>query len=365
MKSGFRTLASIASVAVISTILPGTATHAGERAIFSNSSSSPSKINVPREEFRPENINPNAEGFDKEKSSVEGVMAPWQNPMNSRSSLKQRKMLLRALDRQKNWALQDPNEILESTDLTSEANLDDVELSDSSGFATRELSSFERYYARRETRQQYDFGDGSYDGSDDDLSTEQTDQFSDLKKDGPKDTFDTKDYYSSKFSSVFDQPNLTGAASRTNPDSTSDFVTGEQLTGNIEGFTDAFTDLGIQASTPSLEQTRSQEFDQILNTSIADLMANPAGNAGSGATGTGIAGMTSFGAGNRSPVADGFRQTMSEGLNQSSVLDSFSTPAMGGSQSTATSGGFFNDRRAATESIQNRPAVFQLPKRSF
>ena len=43
-------------------------------------------VRIPKEELKNNTITPNSEGFNRDHSSVEGVFAPWQNPMNSRSS---------------------------------------------------------------------------------------------------------------------------------------------------------------------------------------------------------------------------------------------------------------------------------------
>ncbi|MDA7511510.1 hypothetical protein N8612_07545 [Verrucomicrobia bacterium] len=127
--------------------------HAGESVIFRNSNS---KIRIPTEKIQNETITPNSEGFDKGHSSVEGVMAPWQNPMKSRSSLGQKERLLKALDRQKNWMMQDPEELLSSKELSSEADLDDLEFSRTRSrgrFGGR--TAFERYYTKRETTNRF------------------------------------------------------------------------------------------------------------------------------------------------------------------------------------------------------------------
>ena len=87
---------------------------AGEPIIFDNNS----KIILPKENLDPSKLGKNGEFGGGKKSSVEAVVAPWQNPFNSgKLDNKRRKALLEALDKKNNWAFQSTDEYLGSTDL--------------------------------------------------------------------------------------------------------------------------------------------------------------------------------------------------------------------------------------------------------
>ena len=295
-------------------------------------------------------------------------MAPWQNPMKSRSSLGQKERLLKALDRQKNWMMQDPEELLSSKELSSEADLDDLEFSRTRSrgrFGGR--TAFERYYTKRETTNRFgskrnpnrnsNYADGSDGENDED-------------NERPQDSFATPKYFEARFDSVFDDPN-GGAAIK---------VTGANAGGNetgnsaqekpIDVFKSAFPDLGGR---PQQQQARSQDVEGFLGATAMEM--TPASQMGLslGFEQPSVAASINFGGasvanigntGSASPVLDGFRSTISESLGaQSGLSDAFSGSAFDSSGGASTLGLF--DSNPAAQSIRNRPAVFELPERSF
>lgn len=335
--------------------------HAGESVIFRNSDS---KIRIPTKELRNETITPNSEGFDKKHNSVEGVMAPWQNPMKSRSASAQAR-LMKALDRQKNWMLQDPEELLSSKELSSDADLDDLEFSSTRGrFGGR--TAFERYYTKRETTKRF----GSQRNSNYSDASDGGNGMDDMDNERPQDSFASPKYFEARFDSIFDDPNRAAGIKGT------DGKGGENETGNpaqeepIAVFTSAFPDLGVR---PRQQQASSQNVEGFLGAAAMDM--TPASQMGfsTGFEQASVAASINFGAssganigisGASSPVLDGFRSTISESLGaQSGLSDAFSGSAFDSSGGASTLGLF--DSNPAAQSIRNRPAVFELPERSF
>ncbi|MCS1409099.1 MAG: hypothetical protein M2R45_02278 [Verrucomicrobia subdivision 3 bacterium] len=341
---------------------------AGERVIFSNPNS---KIRIPQEELDARIIAPDFERFDKKSSSVEGVMAPWQNPLNPSPNLRQRENFLKALDRQKNWMLQDPDELLNSKNFSSEIDFDEIDFTSSrQRYGRAERSTFEKYYAKRETQtrprtresrsqQGYDF---AQDNAADEKSTND-------KKDRNRDAFATPEHFEVRFDSVFDQPltNVTSPKAKTG--AAEDLIEQTTIESRVEGFTDDFTDLGIRTQTP---EATSQEFEKLLNTMV-DLTdgAHPSVSAGIGLPS--IAGSLSNGSrpninpvntGIQSGMMEGLRATIGSGMRTSSAIKSTISSSVFGNSGIDRSSGV-SDGDPATPSVFNRPAVFQLPERSF
>ena len=342
---------------------------AGERVIFSNSNS---KINVPREALSNTTTTPNSEGFDRGHSSVEGVMAPWQNPMNSSSNVRQRQRILKALDKQKNWMLQDPDELLDSTKLSTDVDLDDIEFRDSnSRYRVGERSAFERYYGKREVKSRFasnrSFRQNSrfrgqnsrFAGNENDFDeTEMGDDKEDVK-----DTFATPKHFESRFDSVFvesteaSEQRVTGTQSITHRGS----LPGNQA--QLVGFTDPLVDLGIRAPQTSAPQS---DFETLLNTTVMDMTSGGLAGKSTGLD-AGAGALGGFGAGNqavRSAMMESFQPGLGSSISETAGFgNGFSGSALGGSQSSAGSGLFDNVR--PTSAIQSRPAIFDVPERSF
>ncbi|MDC0268059.1 hypothetical protein OAK97_02000 [bacterium] len=118
----------------ILTCLASTSLHnarAGERVIFEQESKS-SLPTIDLDATKLENL---GRFGNKKSSSVDAVIAPWQNPLNgAQMSAKQRRALLEALDKKNNWAFQS------SEDRAGSSDLDGLEV-ESDSFLTTDLDS--------------------------------------------------------------------------------------------------------------------------------------------------------------------------------------------------------------------------------
>lgn len=342
--------------------------HAGESVIFRNSNS---KIRIPTENLRNETITPNSEGFDKKHSSVDGVMAPWQNPMNSRSGLSQKARLLKALDRQRNWMLQDPEELLSSSELSSEADLDDLEFS---GTRSRGRfggkTAFERYYTKRESTNRFGSRGNSRRNSNYSGASEGENDGDNTDDERPQDSFASPKNFEARFDSMFDDPNKAAGINGTVANSAGNQAGNSAEEKPIEVFKSAFPDLGVRTRQ---QQATGQDFEGLLSTTSMDM--TPASQMGfsTGFEQASVAASINFGEpsvanignpGAASPVMDGFRSTISESLGAPAGLsEAFSGSAFDSSGGASPLGLF--ESNPAAQSIRNRPAVFELPKRSF
>lgn len=346
------------------------AAQAGERVIFSNSNS---KIRIPKEELQNNTVTPNSEGFNRDHSSVEGVFAPWQNPMNSRSSLKQKQKLLKALDRQKNWMLQDPEDLMGSNDLSSsEVDFEDSELSSRGNrYGTGSKNSFSRYYDRR--------GDENRNGKRNNQRrrdfmnrTERGGEVEDEEDERPRDSFVTAKYFSAKVNNIFDAPEQPGESTKAQTQAaTGDLVELPRAEASLSGIVDPFTELGIRSQQGQTQnQTQTSEFEKLLNTTVMDLTTGTQTGAAAGVETAGITGRMDFStAGQANPamqpaILDGFRQTISGGLGTPSALEG----AFTGSAFDSAAGGVRSsvfDNSSSRPSVTDRPAIFDLPTRSF
>jgi hypothetical protein len=267
--------------------------------------------------------------------------------------------------------MQDPEELLSSKELSSEADLDDLEFS---GTRSRGRlggrTAFERYYTKRESTNRFGSRGNSNRNSRYSDASDGENDVDNMDDERPKDSFATPKYFEARFESVFDQPNRAAGIKGTGANS------GGNETGNpaqekpIDVFKSAFPDLGVR---PRQQQATSQDFEGLLGATAMDM--TPASQMGfsSGFEQASVAASINFGgttaasignSGASSPVLDGFRSTISDSLGaQSGLSDAFSGSAFGSSGGASTLGLF--DSNPAAQSIRNRPAVFELPKRSF
>ena len=330
---------------------------AGERVLFSNSNS---KIRLPKEELKNVTVNPDASVFDKSHSSVDGVMATWQNPMNSSANSKRR--LLKALDKQKNWLLQDPDDLLNSGDLSSDIDLDDIELSSSRsrGFRSSEKSTFAKYYDKRERKSRYGSqrnrkNDANYSGD-----TNQDIEMDEGKEKRPQDSFATPKYYQGRLTNIFDEPAKVSGERNTQSVATEDMLNSQMASGQLDGISDPFVELGIRSQP---QQATRTEFDKLLNTTVMDMTS--AGQSLPDTSGFDTGGAAGFGSNRmQSSVADSFGQSIGSRLASPSALGGAVSSSAFGTSSTSSGSGFF-DNSTVRQSIKNRPAVFELPTRSF
>lgn len=328
---------------------------AGEQVVFSNSKS---KILVPREKFRDEDSS--SEGFDKKHNSVEPVMAPWQNPIHSRSSIKQKRELLKALSREQNWMFQDHEELLNSSSRRSDLKLDDAELSELS-----ELSDTRRSF-RQSARTALD-RDSLNVKSEDRLrirkrssrisNRDEMDRKGDFDEEmdhKPKDIFASPRYFDAEFRSIFDPPENANRIGESSKDRALEAASSQSLGGLAGAFP-----LETQMSFAETQQKRSADFERLLNPSPVNsaLEINP--NPDLGIIQRGSTGLSPIAnapiASQRSPVLDAFRPNFSESIRPSIRADVF------GSASASA----LDPANLTRKSIQNRPAIFEVPKRSF
>lgn len=291
-------------------------------------------------------------------------MAPWQNPMNAKSSVRQRQRILKALDKQKNWMLQDPDELLGSTKLSSDTDFDDIEFRDSnSRYRVGQRSAFERYYGKREVKSRFSNNRNFQQNSRFRTGENEFDEMdTGGEKEEVKDTFATTKHFETRFDSVFVESSDT---SETGASNTESFSTDVSIPGNqaqLVGFTDPLVDLGIRAAQPSAPRS---EFENLLNTTVMDMTS---GNLGSATTGfdPGGSAIEGFGAGNpavRSAMMESLQPGLGSSFSETAGFGSaFSGSAIGGSSSVGS--GLFDNARPAS-AIQSRPAIFSVPERSF
>ncbi len=338
---------------------------AGERVIFSNSNNS--KIRIPKKELQDDTVTPNTEGFNRDHSSVDGVFAHWQNPMNSRSGVKQKERLLKALDRQKNWMLQDPEDLLSSNDFSSsEGDFDDVDFSSrESRYGTGSKNSFSRYYNRRENKNRFGTRRNQRRGSDYGDRSEDREDLEDEKSERPSDSFVTANYFSAKVDNIFDAPEEANEVADVQEKVVEEMIELPSAQASLSGIVDPFTELGIRPEQQQAQATAS-EFEKLLNTTVMDMTAGSQ----TGMEAGGIAAQMDIGgAGQGNPAAqaailDGFRQTISSGLGTPSALEGALTGSAFESAVGAGRSSIF-DGAPAQPTVMDRPAIFSLPTRSF
>ena len=113
---------------------------AGEPLILEGNTS----LNLPKNKLNPDALGNALAPGKRKNSSVDAVVAPWQNPLSG--DAKRRKAMLEALDKKNNWAFQSGEELLglsalNSESLDSEALLD----GDSEGSSSRSLACTRKY----------------------------------------------------------------------------------------------------------------------------------------------------------------------------------------------------------------------------
>ena len=176
-------------------------THPGEPLIFRDSND---KNSAPKEKFDLNAIRPNSPSFDKKSGSVvEGVIAPWQHPTSKPSQQKltpqQRKRLLTALDRKKNWGLQDSD----SPSANDNQNKLDANQTQRN-YNRAEESSFEKYLANQNSKKQPDWKNSPFNDTDADPDNQSANEEEQLTL---IDSFATPKDFEMRLDSIFDQSN--------------------------------------------------------------------------------------------------------------------------------------------------------------
>jgi len=345
---------------------------AGEPIIFDNNS----KIILPKENLDPSKLGKNGEFGGGKKSSVEAVVAPWQNPFNSgKLDNKRRKALLEALDKKNNWAFQSTDEYLGSTDLDGlEADDDNFTTTDLDSKSSRQLAERIFYGNRRKTESKTKRTNRQFEDRKDNLRKDNENQLTGaelLAEDG----LATPEYYQEQFDGLFQPANAL--ESDRGPDSLTKMSSREVTAANMLGMGDLVPE---QFSRHNPSTKRLQNFQDLLSQS------NPGTS-----TQAGLGSLSSSGL-SASPRAGGLISSWDSsgtslnmgnqlngafsGNNLNRSLESLNaTRSLSGNgisfgtSGLAPSGLGGNSRQLNTAPAavrtQKRPIFFNIPKRSF
>ena len=345
--------------------------HPGEPLIFRDSNDGSS---APKEKFDLNAIRPNSPSFDKKSSSVvEGVMSPWRHPTaksGQKLTSQQRKRLLDALDRKKNWGLQDSDRLPDSE--SPSANEGELDAGQTRrNYNRAEESSLEKYSANRNAKKRTEDWKNSpfnnFDNSVDDPA-DQTDNEEELSL---IDSFATAEDFEMRLDSIFDQPQPNeGMESPFN--SADDFLEFNEFQtptedGELNGLfsNNVEPDAQIQFSQPS------QSFNPLFSPPSA-LQSGVAGQqlihrSGLNLQNSGIA----------TPSAANLFGNSGIFSNPTAELPAANNPAIPSTSAIQSSGSPLGNsslvqpgelellNRPAANNILKQPAIFQLPKRSF
>ena len=229
---------------------------AGERIIFD----SKTEHILPKEDLDPDKMGDSGKFGNQKNSSVEAVVAPWQNPFNSgKLDNKRRKALMEALDKKNNWAFQSTDEYLGTT------NLDGLD-SDEEGFLTTDLDSKSSrqlaesvfYSNRRKTNAKPDRAKDRFSDNKDDFLADNDGKLTGaelLAEDGVA----TPSYYQHQFDSLF-KSDQTLRGDR-GPDALTKMNAREVAAANMVGMGDLVPEQ-FNRNNPS--SARLQNFQDIL-----------------------------------------------------------------------------------------------------
>jgi hypothetical protein len=345
---------------------------AGEPIIFDNSS----KLILPKEDLDPDKLGNNGKFGGGKKSSVEAVVAPWQNPFNSgKLDNKRRKALLEALDKKNNWAFQSTDEYLGSTDLDGlETGDESFMTTDLDSKSSRQLAERVFYGNRRKTESKTDRTNRQFKDRKENLKADNDNELTGaelLAEDG----LATPGYYQHQFDSLF--KSTEALRSDRGPDSLTKMTPREVAGANMIGMGDLVPEQ-FNRNNPSSK--RLQNFQDLLSQS------------NTGASGQeGLGGLSSGGL-NRTPKPGGLISgwdssttsldtgnrlsgAFSSGNVNSSLESLNATRSLNGSGINFGASGLapsglggnaiqFNTAPAAA-APQKRPIFFEIPKRAF
>ena len=343
-------------------------THPGEPLIFRDSNDGDS---APKEKFDLNAIRPNSPSFDKKSSSVvEGVMAPWRHPTaksGQKLTSQQRKRLLNALDRKKNWGLQDSDKLPDSESLSAnEGKLDAGQTR--RNYNRAEESSLEKYSANRNAKKQpEDWKNSPFNNSADDPAN-QTDSEEELSL---IDSFATAEDFEMRLDSIFDQPQPNeGMESPFN--SAADFLEfNEFQTPTEDGELNSFFSNNVEPDAQIQFSQPSQSFNSLLSPPSA-LQSGVAGqqlihrnglNLQNSVIATPSAANLFRNTGIFSAPTAELPAVNNSAIPSSSTIQSPGSPL--GNSSLVQPGELELLNRPAANNILKQPAIFQLPKRSF
>ncbi|MDA7524849.1 hypothetical protein N8667_04630 [Verrucomicrobia bacterium] len=345
---------------------------AGEPIIFDNSS----KLILPKEDLDPYKLGKNGEFGGGKKSSVEAVVAPWQNPFNSgKIDNKRRKALLEALDKKNNWAFQSTDEYLGSTDLDGlEGNDDNFKSTDLDSKSSRQLAERVFYGNRRKTESKTKRTNRQFEDRKENLRKDNENQLTGaelLAEDGVA----TPEYYQGQFDGLFQSTNAL--KSDRGPDALTKMSSREVTAANMLGMGDLVPE---QFSRHNPSTKRLQNFQNLLSQSSPGT-----------STQTGLGTLSSGGL-SASPRAEGLISSWdssSTSLNMGNQLNGAfsgnnlnrSLESLNATRSLSGNGINFGTSGLApsglggnsgqlntapeTARTQQRPIFFNIPKRSF
>ena len=348
-------------------------THSGEPLIFRDSND---KNSAPKEKFDLNAIRPNSPSFDKKSSSVvEGVIAPWQHPTSKPSQHKltpqQRKRLLDALDRKKNWGMQDSAEMLNSD--SPSANKDKLDAGPTKrNYNRSEESSFGKYSTNQNSKKQPNWKNSPFNNFNDDANpnnqtANEEEQLTFI------DSFATAEDFEMRLDSIFDQPspNEEGIQNQILFNSADDFLEFNEFQTPTE--TSEPNSLFSTNPEPNA-QTRFSQPSQL------NPLLSPPTALENNLTGQQLIPRNGLNLQNSSIAAPSAANLFNNGLfsnpttelptanNQSlpstSAIQSPASP-LGGNSSFVQPGELELLNRPAAPNLLKQPAIFQLPKRSF
>lgn len=369
----------ITSVGLLSAVVLSVS--AGEPIIFDQSARS----KAPKFEFGPEKKLDDGTQFpDRKGSSVEAVVAPWQNPMNSgKLDAKQRKALMEALDKKQNWAFQSGEEYLGTADLDNLDTDEDSFLSSDNESKSASLKLAERVFYRDKNkkeslkRRERTQRENRFKDDDDNLSTDNKKNMTGEELLAQSGGVATPSFYQQQFDSLFQSGqefNKDSSKKSFGAMSQRD-VTAASMLGMGNLVPDQY-----KQSNPSTG--RSQSFQNLMDSSFTGLNSQSSESTLGSFSQNGLGGMQTGGtlgnltgaSGNIIPgreLTGGF----SSGSLNSSLNSLNSSRTLGGTSLDLGNSGFAPSglggagyspisRPSAAPSVQ-RPIFFEIPRRSF
>lgn len=372
----------IASLGLLSAVVLSVS--AGEPIIFDHSA----KSTTPKFEFEPQKkLEDSTQLPDRKGSSVEAVVAPWQNPMNSgKLDAKQRKALMDALDKKQNWAFQSGEEYLGTDDLNNIDSLEAEEeafLTSGNDSKSSSLKLAERVFygdknkkeslnKRERTKQEKRFKDDK-----ENLATDNKKNMTGEEWLAQSGGVATPSFYQQQFDSLFQSGQ--GMKKDSSKESLGTMSQRDVTAASMLGMGNLVPDQYKQ-NNPSAG--RSQSFQNLMNSNFTGLSTKSSENTLGSFSQNGLGGMETSGLlGNFSAAGGNLAPTrelsgglspgaMSSGLNSLSSSRSLgSTPLDLGNSGFAPSGlggaGFSPITRPSAAPSVQRPIFFEIPRRAF
>ncbi len=339
---------------------------AGEPVIFRDANS---KSRIPREKLDLNVLRPHTPGFNKGSSSVEGVLAPWEGPIQPkhRFSPQQRRRLLDALDRKKNWGMQDLDAPADLNASPFDIELEKIENGgELRRFGHPQDTIFEQYYAEHNSAERRDSKDlrfrRDYSSIQDALTDEES---AGEKEENFFGALATAKDFEMQIDSIFNQPGwMEDRRAERLSESAGNFLKSVVAQELSEESDDAFGTFEARADT--VTQTTLQAFEPLSNT-----LAPTAGAANQQPTGLavwehpGVAAQPNISRFRVSELQSGMTEGTLPAINPAIPPRSAIEP-IGTAIGQSAIGRFgVSGNPSAAPSVRNQPAIFKLPKRSF